>query len=153
MIFDTLTNIDNYCKEGDEIYKAVMFIVDFDHSLPDGKYPIDDDDIYALVQSLETAPAGIRLFERHQHHIDVQAVLHGCERHDVALIANETIAVDPDNGGAGDALFFEAPENYSTINMKPGMFVVYATTDGHRPGSAIGKPQDIRKVCVKIRMK
>ncbi len=152
MIYDNMHYIENYCDKGDEIYQAVKFVANFDQSLPDGKYPIDGEAVYAIVQSLTTSSDEERLFECHQHHIDVHMVLQGSERHDMASIANVTISVDPSKVNDDDAMFFDPPEDYSSIIMKPGLFVIYMDTDGHRPGTAIGEPEDIRKVCVKIQM-
>ena len=152
MIYDSVESIYDYCDEDDAILRAVQYVCDFDLSQPDGKYEIQGDDIFAIVQSATTEPAEDRLFEAHQEYIDVQMVLEGRERQDVVLLDNEDIEIVQEYDSEKDLMFFKTPENYSSIIMKPGMFVVYSPTDGHRPCCSIGKHQNIRKVCVKIRI-
>jgi len=152
MIYDNIENIETYGDETNEIYKALQFVCDFDLSQPDGKYEIEGDDMFAIVQSVTTEAADEKLFEAHQDFIDVQMILEGCERQDVVLLNGQDIEVEQEYDQEKDLMFFNAPEHYSTLIMKPGMFVVYCPTDGHRPGCCIGNPQKIRKVCVKIRV-
>ncbi len=151
MIYDRVDNVERYGDEGDAIYRAVQFVVDFDVSLGDGKYEIEGDDIFAIVQSVATGEAKDKLFEAHQKYIDVQMVLEGCERHDVALLDSEDIEIVQQYDSQKDVMFFKEPEHFSTIIMKPGVFVVYGPADGHRPGCRVGDGVDIRKVCVKIK--
>lgn len=152
MIYDSIENIGSYGDQADAISKAVRFVRDFDRALPDGKYEIDGGDIFALVQSVRTGTAKEKLFEAHRIYIDVQMVLEGWERQDVILLDSEDIAVSQEYEREKDLMLFEEPQHYSTIIMKPGMFVVYGPGDGHRPGCSMGEPQDIRKVCVKIKL-
>jgi YhcH/YjgK/YiaL family protein len=151
MIFDIAENIENYFDPGDDIYTAVEFVNNFDPSQPDGTYPIDGDDIFAIVQSVTTEDAGARQFEAHRKFIDVQMVLDGIERQDFATV-NEITQITKDYDEQTDAMFFEEPEIFSTLTMTPGMFVVYAPSDGHRPCCNIDGPKNLRKVCVKIKI-
>jgi biofilm protein TabA len=152
MIYDSVENIEAYCEEGDAIYRAVQFVRDFDATQGDGKYEIEGDDIFAIIQSVRTSAAEEKVFEAHQDYVDVQMVLEGCERHDVVLLGSEDIEVVAEYDSEKDVMFFNGPEHFSSIIMKPGMFVVYGPGDGHRPCCSIGEPSDIRKVCVKIRI-
>jgi len=152
MIYDSTENVECYCDETDAIYRAVQFVRDFDLSLPDGKYEIEGGNIFAMVQSVTTESAEGKLFEAHQDYIDVQAVLQGCERQDVVPLASEDIKIMQEYDSRKDLMLFEVPEHFSTIIMKPGMFAVYGPDDGHRPCCSVGDPQDIRKVCVKIKI-
>ena len=152
MIYDSVDNIATYCDEDDAISIAVDFIEGFDVSQPDGRYEIHGDEVFALVQTLTTVDASEKKFEAHDNYVDVQMVLDGVERHDVALLDIEDMEVEQDYNAEKDIIFFKAPEHFSTIIMKPGMFVVYGPDDSHRPGCCIGKPATIRKVCVKIKI-
>ena len=152
MIYDKAGNIDNYCDKGDAIYQAVRFVLDFDLTQPDGKYEIQGSDVFAIVQNVTTKPAKEKLFEAHRDYIDVQMVLEGCERQDVALFDSNDIEVTQEYDSQKDVMLFNEPKYFSTIIMTPGMFVVYGPDDGHRPCCSIGKPEDIRKVCVKVKI-
>jgi biofilm protein TabA len=152
MIFDTIENIDTYADQADLIFAAVDFVLNFDMSQPDGKYPIEGDDMYAIVQSVTTGDAEEKLFEAHQDHVDVQMVLSGEERQDVVLLHGQEINVAKEYDKEKDAIFFTPPEMFSSVIMTPGKFVVYAPSDAHRPCCAVREPQNIRKVCVKIKI-
>ena len=151
MILDIAENIENYFDPGDDVYNAVEFVTNFDLTQPDGTYPIDGEDVFAIVQSVTTEGASDREFEAHRKFIDVQMVLEGIERQDVANV-NDNIRITKDYDEDKDAMFFEEPELFSTMIMQPGMFVIYTPTDGHRPCCSIGSPKNIRKVCVKIKI-
>jgi len=64
----------------------------------------------------------------------------------------ENIEVAQEYDSEKDVMFFKAGGDFSTVIMKPGMFVVYGPDDGHRPGCSVDKAADIRKVCVKIKI-
>ena len=152
MIYDNVENIEVYCEQDDPIYKAVQYVLDLDLKLDDGKYEIEGDEIFALLQSVTTGPAQEKVFEAHQKFLDVQMVLDGCERQDVILLGDADIEVTQEYDSEKDVMFFKADEDFSTVIMKPGMFVVYGPDDGHRPGCSVGESEDIRKVCVKIKI-
>jgi biofilm protein TabA len=152
MIYDSAENIRNYCSEGDAIFRAVSFVQGFDRERPDGKYEIGTG-IFAIVQSVQTRQAKERLFEAHRDYIDVQMVLEGCERQDAALLDNEKFKVSQEYDKEKDIIFFDEPANYSTIIVSGGQFVVYYPTDTHRPCCSVGRPANIRKVCVKIKIR
>jgi YhcH/YjgK/YiaL family protein len=91
MIYDSVENVDCFCEEDDPIYRAVQFGCKFNMLLPDGRYEIDGDNIFAMVQSATTVEAKSKNFEAHQQYVDVQMVLQGCERQDVVLLNKENI--------------------------------------------------------------
>ncbi len=152
MIFDSIDNLETYCDPTDPIYKALEFIANFDQTQPDGRYNIEDDEIYANVMTLTTAQAEEKDFEAHQNYLDVQVVLDGIERHDVVLLNNQEVDIIEDYNEEKDCLFFAEPDFFSSLMVEPGSFVVYGPMDGHRPGCCADEPMLIRKVCVKIKL-
>ena len=152
MIYDSVENIATYCDEDDAIAIAVDFVDNFDLSQPDGRYEIHGDEVFALVQTLTTADASEKRFEAHDNYVDVQMVLEGVERHDVVLFDVEDLEIEQEYDCEKDVMFFKTPEHFSTLIMKPDMFVVYGPDDVHRPCCCIDKPETIRKVCVKIKI-
>jgi YhcH/YjgK/YiaL family protein len=152
MIYDSVENIENYSEHDNAIYRAVQFVRDFDLSQPDGKYEIDGDNIFAILQSVRTGEANEKVFEAHRDYMDVQMVLQGEERQDVALLDSENKVVVQEYDREKDMMLFKVRGHFATIIMKPGMFIVYGPNDGHRPGCSVGEAQDIRKVCVKIKL-
>ncbi len=152
MIYDSVENIEVYCDEGDALQKAVQYVLDLDLELADGKYEIQGDEIFALVQTVTTGAAEEKVFESHQRYLDVQMVVDGSERQDVVLLDGADIEVTQEYDSEKDVMFFKTGGNFSTLIMEPGMFVVYGPDDGHRPGCSVGESTEIRKVCVKIKI-
>ncbi len=151
MIFDSVENIESYGGASDAIAKAVQFVMEFDGSRPDGKYPIDGDTIFALVQTVETAGHDGKVFEAHRKFLDVHIVLEGQEKQDVALMDHAEAEMVQEYSEQNDAMLFKT-EDFSTVILKPRMFAVYGPSDGHRPCLCVNGPEKIRKVCVKIRI-
>ena len=150
MIYDTFENADNYFNVGEPLRKALDFATGFDLSLPDGRYEIDGDNIFANVMSYTTKAAEELKFEGHKNHIDVQVVLEGEELMDVYLGTN--LEVDTPYSEEGDATLFQAPELFSTVVLKPGRFAAVFPDDLHQPSRFVGAPQPVRKMVVKVRV-
>lgn len=150
MIYDTLENIDQYCRDAEPLRKALDFAITFDSSLPDGRYEIDGDNIFANVMSYTTFAAEKLKFEGHNNHIDVQVILEGEELMDVSHDKN--LQVDTPYSEQGDATLFKAPERFSTILLKPGLFVAVFPDDLHQPSRFDKEPMQVRKMVIKVRV-
>jgi YhcH/YjgK/YiaL family protein len=150
MIYDKLENLGTYCSPGESLYEAICYARDQAATQSDGNHPIGDDRLVAKVMSYTTEPVEGRIFECHRRHIDVQVMLSGSERHDVAP-AQELKEAEPFDE-AKDFGKFSAPPIYSTIYLEPGWFVVYYPQDNHRPNGSIGSSEPVRKVCMKIQI-
>jgi biofilm protein TabA len=150
MIYDTFENMGLYCKEGDKLYKAIKYAMEFDLSQPDGDYEVDGKDMIAKVQSYETSPAEQRKFESHVDYFDVQILREGCERQDVALAA-ELEPLTPYDSDK-DVTKFAAPDTYSSIVMEPGKFAVFYPQDVHRPNCDLTGTCKVRKICMKVKI-
>lgn len=116
---------------------------------PAGRYDIDGDRMYVLVQQLTTEPAEVRLAEAHRKYIDIQLLLSGKELIRAARDSgnNEIIA---DELHDRDKLSYREVEHESDIVLLPGMFAVFFPADIHRPCCSIEHSTYIRKAVVKI---
>ena len=57
MIIDALANMEFYKGLNEQLYKGLTFLKDKDlASLPVGRYDIDGDEVFALVQDTRRAP-------------------------------------------------------------------------------------------------
>lgn len=150
MICDTFKNIGLYCKEGDALYKAIVWARDFDAAISDGVHEVEGKDIFAKIASYETQPVELRKFENHKDYIDVQVIVSGEERMDVSLEQNlETLGRYDE---AEDVAKLKTPETYSLLAMKPGMFAVFFPQDAHRPNCNLNGVSKNRKICMKVRI-
>lgn len=148
MIFDTLENIKNYKGLG-RVYTALKFLAETDFSQMElGRYELQGDDIYYMVQSYDTDPAKT-VVEAHKKYIDIQFMVEGEELIGVAPITtekNETQAI-PEN----DVWFYECKTE--AITLIEGSFMVLYPNDLHCPGVATNnKAMTCRKVVVKVKV-
>jgi YhcH/YjgK/YiaL family protein len=148
MIYDILKNSDSYFQHSDRMAKAVDFITTFDAATPDGRYELDGE-MYAVVMSYKTKPAEQQKSETHKKYIDVQAILNGRERIDVAILS-DSIAVDTPYDEAKDAAFYRMPDEHIPLIMTEGTFAVFYPQDVHRPCCDLDCVADVRKIVVKV---
>lgn len=131
------------------IRRGVDYLLQTDFSgLEAGRYEIDGDELFAMVQEVQTEPAERRKPESHRTYTDIQLLLSGEERIGVCKAAPgcEVGEDYPDR----DLLFYSKVENETMLQMRPGMFAVLLPSDIHRPCCSSGADQPIRKVVVKI---
>ncbi|MED5017258.1 YhcH/YjgK/YiaL family protein [Paenibacillus chibensis] len=129
--------------------KAIDFLHDTDFSLLDeGKYPIWDQDMYALISKIRTKPASMQSAEKHECFLDIHFVIEGEEMIGWQLQNDQTVPFEshPDQDYS---LYTELGEE-SMIRLAPGMYTVLFPEDIHRPGLTEAEPSDVRKVVIKI---
>ncbi|MDO5091040.1 MAG: YhcH/YjgK/YiaL family protein [Cardiobacteriaceae bacterium] len=120
-------------------------------ALSPGRHDIDGDTMYAQVIDVQTQDRDALKPERHRRYIDVQYLCHGEEGMGVAIESgNNPLAKAYD--AAGDILFYETAENEIFFTLHAGQFTVFFPTDIHRSTIAVGAPQAIRKIVVKVAM-
>jgi len=150
MIVDKLENANLYTGISRKIATALEVIKDPDIvGKADGRYDIDGDNLYYMVQRYSTAPIEEGKIEAHKKYIDVQFVASGCEIIGYAPIGPLEIDVPYDENA--DVTFYK---NSDSLSMKicEGMFCVLFPEDGHMPGRACCGLSDVCKIVVKIRI-
>ncbi len=148
MIFDTLENVKNYEGLG-LVSTALEFLAKTDFKSMDlGRYELDGDNIYYMVQEYCTDPDKT-VSEAHKKYIDIQFMVEGEEIIGIAPIScekTETQAI-PEN----DVWFYECKTELLTLFS--GSFMVLYPNDLHCPGVATnGKAMKCRKVVVKVKV-
>lgn len=148
MIFDTLENVNNYKGLG-RVYTALRFLSETDFTKMDlGRYELDGDNIYYMVQCYETDPDKT-IAEAHKKYIDIQFMVDGEEVVGVAPIGfdeKETQAISEN-----DVWFYECKTEPLTL-IKNSFMVLYPN-DLHCPGVATdNKPMTCKKVVVKVKV-
>ena len=149
MVIDKLENASLYAAPGSRIAKAFEFLRRPDlATLENGKYPIDGDDVFALVQSYNTTPREKGKFEAHRKYIDVQFVASGDECMGYANLDGLEIT-DPYNE-KDDYLLAKGKADF--VRVHPGMFTIFRPQDAHIPCCAVDEPSPVKKVVVKVRV-
>ena len=115
-----------------------------------GCYAIEDDDIYALVQKIETVPAANKRPEAHKEYVDIQYIISGEEKMGFASDTQGLVPVDGNE--ENDIYFYKNVENENFVVCHGGDFCVFFPYDIHRPGCCVNEPSTVRKVVVKVRV-
>ena len=149
MIHDDLKNAPFYHSIGPRFRLGLEFLARMDPATPDGRVPIDGDNVFALVQTYETQAPERLSFEAHRLHADIQCVVSGQE----AIYYSPLGALSETTPYAEtkDIAFYSGSNNCPLI-MLPGSFAILNPQDAHKPCSVWGKPERVKKVVVKVRL-
>jgi biofilm protein TabA len=150
MIADSLKNYKLYLSINEGFEKAFGFIHQFlEKELPDGRYDIDGDRVYAMVQSYETIPESEAKWETHNLYIDLQYVAAGNEIIGWTNVKNLIPCVMYNS--EKDYTLYEEKEG-TPVKLKDGDFTILFPEDAHKPKCIWGKSQAIKKIVVKIKL-
>ena len=147
MVFDRIENVDLYRDLSPMLRKGLEYIANtnFDDLLP-GKYEIEGDQIYMMVNEYETKHAEECKLESHLKYIDIQLILEGEEQVGYTMKKDHVPSVpyDPEK----DVMFFD--EHVCYFKFYPGQFVIFFPTDLHQPGINLKRVHNVRKVVLKV---
>ena len=150
MIIDTLENAACYKALGQGIAQALHYLQTTDlKNIASGKYEIDGENLFAIVQEYETLNSANEQMEAHKKYIDVQYMVNGAELVGHAILNNQTPSKAYDDA-ADFMLFGEAPSFFS--KFKAGMFMIFFPSDLHKPCIKINEPASVKKVVVKVKV-
>lgn len=128
--------------------KAFKFLKNFVlNPLPVGRYEIESDRVYAMVQEYEPNSAG--RFESHKKYADIQFIAQGGE--EIGWCDIRFGEVSENHSPEKDIAFYKDPDNYTKIRLFAGDFAVFFPEDLHRPSCYAGFDRVI-KVVVKIKI-
>lgn len=151
MIYDRLKNAQQYYLLGEKMKKGFEFLMNSDLlNLPDGRYEIDGNEIYANVQSLTTKNKEDKKWEVHRDYIDIQYVIKGEESMGYGILEDFKEIIIPYDKQK-DVEFLNG-DKFNFVDVQQGDFVVFYPNDVHAPMLAIDDPKEIKKVIVKIKI-
>lgn len=127
MITDKLNNASLYYGCHPEFKKAFEFLLGDIDKLNIGKYEIDGNKVYALVQKCETRPEGSGSFEAHKKYIDIQYIVKSGESFKYAHLNTLTPKTDYDENKDAQRLLGDG----SVITITEGDFIVFFPEDAH----------------------
>ena len=149
-IADSLANAGKYAELGPHFAKAIEFLQRKDlMRLPNGRYELDGENAYAMVQEAMLKPWGTGRPEVHHAYFDIQLPLSG----------EETIGVgrfDPATPGEFDEekdIGFYDGVPVEPLALRPGQFaILYPGICAHAPCcSEDAAGMTIRKIVIKVR--
>lgn len=149
---NNLQQLDEQIERCPQVWQAVgewLQMTDFE-ALPLGRNEIGEG-AYANVAEYETKLENV--YELHRRYIDVQLLGHGQENVFVAPKENGR-EQQGDFNEEGDFVLFADADNARCLSVSPSSYQLFFPSDAHKPCMAVdGKPQPVRKVCVKVPVK
>ena len=150
MILDLLTNATTYEKLHPGFSAGFHFLRHADlATMAQGRYAIDGDRIYAMVQEYDTKPLAEGLLEVHTRYIDIQYLVTGEELIGYAPLSKQIIRTPYDKDR--DIAFLEGAAE--PLRLQQGQIAIFYPHDAHMPGRTTGAPAHVRKVVVKVAVK
>ncbi len=148
MVFDTIGNASLYYGLGPRFQQALEWIQRADISAmePGQRVDIDGDELYATYFDLNTAPRAESMLEGHRDYADIQYLMEGRERVGYALRGTMPSASEY----TPDIQFYRGDWDMLTLN--PGCFYIVWPQDLHAPRVAVGLPERVKRLVVKVRL-
>jgi len=147
MITDDIRNAATYNGVGTGIRMALEYLAKTDFAgMAPGRYDIDGNNVYALVQQYETKPREKGVWEAHRRYIDVQFVAAGIETMGYAPLGGLTVTQPYSTDK--DCVLLAGDGDFLTV--RAGVFVIFFPQDAHMPCLACAAPAPVRKVVVKV---
>lgn len=115
--------------------------------LEDGKYVISEGVMFAMVNSYETEPIEKRHFEAHKKYVEIQYMISGEELFGICTMNGQVRAGEEKEN---DNYFYQFPQEYSSVILHPGEFLILLPTDVHASHGQVGKSAHVRKVIIKF---
>lgn len=141
MIKDNLKNASLYAGMSPRIAKALEFAArgGLDGLAP-GRYDIDGDELYVMVQHNTLRDWSEGKWEVHRRYADIQLLIRGSE--DIGYQDASLLGSAAGYSESGDIEFLAEGEG-AHLSMRAGDFAIFFPQDAHRPGMREpGAPED-----------
>ncbi|MBB6479979.1 YhcH/YjgK/YiaL family protein [Spirochaeta isovalerica] len=152
MLFDSLKKIRRYEVLHEALPAAFDFLEKSDlSSLKEGRYEIDGDRVFALVQEYDTLSSEQKMMESHRKYMDLQIPISGSEEMGFAY-PEQVREIQAYDETVDIALF--KPESYQTFRVDAGSFAIFHPGELHMPGcSVVSKGSEkVRKIVIKVKI-
>lgn len=150
MIVDTLEQSPRYAGLHPRFAAAFEYLKQLLADQPAGRYDIDGDNCFALVQTYTSKPLAEVKFEAHRKYIDIQFVVAGRETMLWSPLRSLPV-VTQSYVEERDVIFFAMPERPVPVHVRAGDFTVFFPEDGHAPCLQLDGPEKVFKVVIKLR--
>lgn len=152
MICENIKNAKDYSGINKNFIKAFEFLKNENlKELAIGKYEIEGEEIFALVQEYSTQSPNDKRWESHEKYIDIQMIITGEET--MGYVPIDCLETSEDLRPEQDMIFYSETEKGSYINFNYGDYAIFFPEDGHKPGCTFGEYSNIKKVVVKVACK
>ena len=148
MILDRLSNWNLYLWPNERFAQGFEYLSSLDPAQEEGKYPIDGENLFCMVQNYETKPPEGQEFEAHRQYADIQILLAGEE----SILWAPRSSLSVSEPYTEDAELYHLVTGGTEIVLKPGLFSVFLPEDAHAPCLAHGSPAMVKKAVVKVKL-
>lgn len=147
MIIDKLSNSNLYEFKNPRIRKAIDYLMVNDFSeIKNGKYEIEGNKLYAIVNTYDTKDEKEAYLENHRKYIDIQYVESGTEL--IGYLPFDGQKVYKEYDEENDYELYD--ESCSYVKIEKGMFAVFFPGNLHKPGIKSGNISNVKKIVVKV---
>lgn len=147
MIYDNVSNIDNYKGLSHDIYEGLAFLKQVTSDIQKGTYQLNPH-VKAIVSEYETKRVTEYGYEAHKRFIDIQCALKGVEK--VWYLPVERLKETKPYSAEVEAAFYTAEEKPQEMIIGNGYFAIFFPQDGHMPQLCVDEPQMMKKIVVKV---
>lgn len=154
MICENIKNKKNYASINHHFIAAFKFLEQTDlKGLAIGKYEIDGENLFVLVQEYMTESSTQRRWEAHERYADIQYIVDGKEL--IGYYPVEGLELLEDKLQERDIAFYKNIESYSKLELCAGDYAIFFPGEAHKPCCTISErlPVRVKKVVVKIFIK
>jgi YhcH/YjgK/YiaL family protein len=149
MITDNIKNFSLYNNLSERINKALLFLNENDFGkIQNGRYDIDGDNVFALVNRYKTKRIEEAVWESHRKYIDVQFVAEGIEKIGYSFLEKMTVNKIYDE--IKDIQFLDGVGDF--ITLEKNNFAILFPSDVHMPGISVNESKEVLKVVVKVKI-
>ncbi|HTE27237.1 NanQ anomerase/TabA/YiaL family protein [Flavitalea sp.] len=128
--------------------KAFQYLKNTDlAALETGKYPIDGDNVFALVTKGATKSQDTAAWESHHRHADIHWMIAGKEKIGITIV--DSLAVKTPYDSTKDIGFYTGTGNFQVADSSN--FLIIVSPVAHCPGVAIEGYPEVKKVVIKIK--
>lgn len=103
-----------------------------------------------MVQEYKTKAADVARHEAHKKYVDIQWIVEGKERIDVAPVS--VMEVEEPYSEETDVMFFREPQQATQVVLTAGGYVVLYPEDSHKPGMTVDDQVTVKKIVGKVRV-
>lgn len=152
MITSTLSQLHWYKIISPYFAKAINYalVTDF-ASMDSGKYEIEGDNAFAIVNEFTTKPPSECDPESHQVYADIQIIITGAEKFGYTPLTEQTPSTpyNPEN----DVAFYSlSDDEISYLTLQAGQFIMFFPSDIHQPEVFVHQPELVKKVVIKVKV-
>lgn len=150
MVYDKIDNIELYKGLSEDICLGLEFLKNANPDIEFGVYELNPR-VKVIVSEYRTKGDNEYGYEAHKKYIDIQYLLEGSEK--VCCLPVEQLKETKPYSDYKDAAFYKAYIKPIEITLGNGFFAIFYPQDGHMPQLCHDKPDNVKKVVIKVEIK